>query len=336
VIKVGNRVFVATEEATLLCLDADTGKILWRQEVTKNSLPNDQQKRVADGEFDSGNASHTPVSDGECVYVTFANSAVAAYDLAGKRKWAIALGQAAGSDGRSSSPVLVDGKLVWICGHLHAMDCATGKILWESEDVGESFGTPITITMGGKPALVTPTGMVVRVTDGKVLGEEMGELSCPSPISEGRMVYWVGDAVYAYKVPDKDEPFQVDETWVDSLDGEIYASAILHDGIIYTAANHAVFYAIDAATGSLIYEKPLPIAPNRQTQEDAFVYSSVSMAGNLIYVSNTLGETVIIKPGKKYEEVSVNRLQEGSAATPIFSGNRIYTRAGSSVICIGK
>ena len=92
----------------------------------------------------------------------------------------------------------------------------------------------------------------------------------------------------------------------------------------------------DAATGSLIYEKTLPIAPNNEAQRDASVYSSVSLAGNRIYVSNTAGETVIIKPGKKYKKISVNRLAEGSAATPVFSGNRIYTRSGKSVICIEK
>jgi len=335
-IKVGKRIFVANEKALLQCLDVDTGKILWQHELKKESLPEDQQQKVAEGNVDSGNASHTPVSDGKFVYVAFANSIVAAFDLTGRRKWATALGERTSSDGRSSSPLLVDGKLLWLCGHLYALDCATGKILWESKEVGESFGTPITIKMGGKPAVVTPNGFVVRATDGKILGEEMGDISCPSPIRLGRMVYWVGDAVYAYKIPDKDEPFQVDETWVDTLDGEIYASAIIHDKIIYSVANNAVFYAIDAATGSLIYEKPLPIAPNNEAQRDASVYSSVSLAGNRIYVCNTAGETVIIKPGKKYKKISVNRLAEGSAATPVFSGNRIYTRSGKSVICIEK
>ena len=335
-IKAGEHIFVANEDALLQCLDAGTGKILWQRETKKESLPEDQQVKVIEGDLESGNAPHTPVTDGEHVYVAFANSTVAAFDLAGQRKWAVALGEAAGGDGRSSSPVLAEGKLLWLCGHLYAIDCTTGNIAWEEREVTESYGTPIVMALGGRKVLVTPGGQVVRIADGKLLAEGMGDLQFASPISKANMAYWVGAEVYAYEFPDKAEPFEIEDAWVKDLDGEFYASGVLHDNVIYTVANQALFYAFDATNGEVLYQKPLPIAPNEDAGGEVYLYASVSLAGGMLYVSNNEGETVVIRPGSSYEQVAVNLLAEGSGATPIFSGSRIYTRAGSSVLCIGK
>jgi len=175
-IKSGDRLFVVVEKAKILCLNADTGRILWRHKLRKKLLPENQRENAIDGRFESGNTAHTPLTDGRLVYVCLANSMIAAFDFDGKNQWTIALNQGTSGDGRSSSPVLVDGKLMWICGHLHAIDCATGELCWENGDVGESYGTPITITMDDLEVLVTPGGQAVRIADGKLLAADMAKL----------------------------------------------------------------------------------------------------------------------------------------------------------------
>lgn len=55
---------------------------------------------------------------------------------------------------------------------------------------------------------------------------------------------------------------------MDSVDADIYASAVIHGKIIYAVADHAVIYTIDAATGPLVYGGPLPIAPWVETEEE--------------------------------------------------------------------
>ena len=64
----GNRVFTVTcipdrEERVLLCLDRDTGRILWQQVVVKSMLEGKHPL--------NSHASSTPATDGERVYVSF-------------------------------------------------------------------------------------------------------------------------------------------------------------------------------------------------------------------------------------------------------------------------
>ncbi|NRA38789.1 MAG: PQQ-like beta-propeller repeat protein [Planctomycetes bacterium] len=335
IVSSAGKLFCMSDEHSLHCLDAASGKLLWTQEVSKKTIPADQQGNVANGHLESGNTPHTPAIDGDTVYVCMADSIVAAYDFSGKQKWAIALNQAGHGDGRSSSPILSDGVLIWQCGHAFGIDCKTGKIKWENKDSGESYGTPIEMTLGGKAAVVTANGYVIRSSDGTTLASDLGDLQFSSPISSGTTVYWIGDAMYCYELPDTSEKFEASDKWVDSLDGELYGSAIIHENIIYAVSNDAVFYAVDANEGAIIYEKPLQLVPNVGAGKEVWYYPSLVMSNGNIHVWNNIGECCIVKPGKEFKEVAINRLSEGGSDTPLYIGNKIYARNGESIICIG-
>ena len=96
-IVVGDRVFVtcwsgygmsrddlgdqANLKRHLICADRKSGKVLWDQAVPA-VLPEDDYR----GMFaEHGYASHTPVCDGERVFVFFGKSGVFAFDLEGKQ-----------------------------------------------------------------------------------------------------------------------------------------------------------------------------------------------------------------------------------------------------------
>ena len=116
-------IFVATclvqdTQRVLLCLDRETGEILWKQVVITAPL---ERKNLL-----NSYASGTPATDGEVVYVTFlepdgtdvpdrrqprqyrspGNMLVAAYDFDGNQKWAARPGRFASIHGYCSSPVL--------------------------------------------------------------------------------------------------------------------------------------------------------------------------------------------------------------------------------------
>ncbi len=95
----------------LVCVDRESGKILWDKSV-KAALPEDPFSGI--GVPAHGYASHTPVSDGENVYVFFGKSGALAFDKEGNRLWQTNVGS--GSDdkrwGSSSSPILHDDLLI--------------------------------------------------------------------------------------------------------------------------------------------------------------------------------------------------------------------------------
>ena len=128
----------------------------------------------------------TPVSDGQCVYVSMANDQVACYDLEGRCKWLVwdrpRLAKADEMHVRySMSPFLVGNRLiVAACGELRAYDKHTGKKLWgvfHLKDFGMYWikvGTPVPmrLTLEGQPfdVLLSPGSGIYRVDDGRRVG----------------------------------------------------------------------------------------------------------------------------------------------------------------------
>ena len=104
-IVVGSRVFVtcysgygigerdagrpATLKRYLLCINRETGAILWQQRVDAE-LPEDDFSGYL---TEHGYASNTPTSDGQRVYVFFGKSGVLAFDMEGKQLWSAGVGK---------------------------------------------------------------------------------------------------------------------------------------------------------------------------------------------------------------------------------------------------
>ena len=329
------RIFVTVEPDELVCLDAATGKELWRRRHGAGQLPKELKEKVVAQELGSGNAAQTPVADGKHVFAVFGDSVVACYDFAGERKWIRAFGVAApDAHGRSASPVLADGKLLVHLGDLAALDAQTGKTLWKAEDTLESFGTSLVTSVGSERVVVTPAGEVVKLRDGEVLARGLSLVPFASPVVSEGVAYFIGADATAVKLPDKAKAFAAEPTWLEYLDGDFYASPVVHDGLIHTVNDGAIYYVIDAKTGKILLEKELPIRPAEGG--DAIVYPSVSLAGGYLFIANDGGETVVLKPGKTYEQVAKNRLGSGAGGTPALAGKCIYLRSGKRVYCVAE
>src|SRR5581483_7988109 len=72
---------------TVMCLDRQTGKVLWQQ-VAREEVPHEGFK-PGDGSF----AAPSPVTDGKYVYAHFGSRGLYCYDLDGKLKWSTDLGK---------------------------------------------------------------------------------------------------------------------------------------------------------------------------------------------------------------------------------------------------
>jgi outer membrane protein assembly factor BamB len=156
---VGRRLLIASEPDVLVCLDAETGRELWRK---AHRLADVSAEAVAKGARHSsqyGDATPTPVSDGICVWVFLGSGLVSCDDLEGKRRWMnwYDLRQTTGY-GRTSSPVMVGDRLLVHFGPLVCLEAATGNVLWRNDDARATYGTPAATRIGGVDVVVTPKG----------------------------------------------------------------------------------------------------------------------------------------------------------------------------------
>ena len=143
----------------LICLDRDSGNVLWDKSV-EPVLPEDPFS----GMFTQhGYASHTPVSDGQRVYVFFGKTGVLAFDLDGNKLWQTSVGTGSGPHdwGTASSPILYKNLVIVTASaeskSLVALNKETGKEVWRRDDPGFSgtWGTPILVDCGkGRTDLV--------------------------------------------------------------------------------------------------------------------------------------------------------------------------------------
>ena len=333
-------VLVLSEPNRLTCLDRQDGKPAWKVEIKPADLA-DEKSRTAAGEYEppkdgSGMAAATPITDGKTVFVVLANGLVAAIDLEGKRKWTSYIDAEQNTGfGRSASPILVAGKLLVHMTNLYAFDPATGKQLWKNEEAASKYGTPAALKVDGVDVVVTPAGDVVRVADGKLMTSEISSANHTSPLATGGVVQFAETVPVALRF---DAKFKEKELWSSAkIDGEVFGSPLLHDGIVYTVTGKGTLYAY-AANGK--GETP-PVIDGRSLFDEEegatpLVYSSVTLAGKHLFVGSNFGETVVLEATRAAKVVARNKLPGGSGASPVFSGRETYLRDGTKLFCIGS
>lgn len=333
----GNKVFVLAEPAKLFCLNGDTGAVLWQKLNGLSELPAKPAEKPVKGS--PGNVTPVPVCDGHFVYASFGSGIVASYDFEGQRQWIQYFDLPITSEyGRSASPVLAGDKLLVSINHLIALDAKTGQVVWKNEKVPERFGTPFVTAIGGVDVAICPSGHVVRLKDGTILDMQT-ELQFASPVLNGSIVYFLGATTSAVEYASKgSNSVQPKVLWKTDVDGTFYASLIHHDGVLYAVSNEGSFYALNAADGKVLFIKDIDIgnATGRDNLPMANLYPSLCFAGGKMFLSNDIGDTIVLEPGREYKEVRKNKVAEGSGGSMAFAERRIFVRDGETLLCIGE
>ena len=139
----GDRVFVtcASDKGatrSVLCFDRNDGKELWRrdthfagEETTHETNPY---------------CAASPATNGQVVVASMGSAGLVAYTVEGKELFHRDLGPFHHIWGNASSPVLLPGKIVQLCGpgpesRLVALDAKTGSTLWENP-IEDAKGKP--------------------------------------------------------------------------------------------------------------------------------------------------------------------------------------------------
>lgn len=340
-------VYVTSEPPELACLDAATGAIRWQVPLQSGNLPPDFQAKARAGEkapTSCGYAAPTPLVDGSNVYALFGTGLVACFSQDGQRRWLQQLDPAKRNYGHSSSPVLVAGKLLVNVRHLIALDPGTGAILWECPEAGETYGTPVRMTLTDTPIVVTPLGVVVRARDGVVLGKEIaedlgGDEYGISPVASGEVVYLGDRNTTAVRLELRGDRLLAKKLWTAEMPNAAYASPVVWSGLYFYVGKSAEYSVLDAATGAIVLERPLTLAPaggEDKERENPNMYPSLSVADGKLFISDDKGQTLVLEATRASREVARNRLPEGSGSTPALAGSALYIRSGEYLYCIQK
>jgi len=384
---VGNRVFVtcwtgygldqenpgdqSDLRRVLVCLDRKIGRTIWSKSVNP-VLPEDRYG----GMFtEHGYASHTPVSDGQRVYVFFGKTGALAFDAEGNQLWQTNVGKESGINGwgTASSPILYKDLMIVPATAeseaLVALDKTTGKEVWRQEANGFSgtWGTPLLVDVDGqRQELVFAVPDEIWGFDpatGKLLWYCQSPASisvCASAIAHDGVVYFVGGrngGSIAVRAGGKGDVTKTHVVWTGNSRARI-GTPIYYEGRIYWF-NGRIANCIDAQTGEEIYQARLSdTAAAGSADEDGSQrgaggrgngrrrgggrgqdYSSPVVAGDQIYYVTRGGEAFVLASGPKFRQLAHNRLGgdgEDFSATPAISDGTLFIRSSNHLYCVAE
>jgi len=332
-----DRLVLLTSEPDLLrCLDRADGKEKWQLRTAPADLPEGPARSEA-AEYkakDTGMAAATPVSDGTAVYAVFANGIVRAVDLGGKSKWIAFIDAKQNTAyGRSSSPILTAVCLIVHMTNLYAFDPASGKQLWVNTESRCAYGTPAGLRLGNVDLIVTPAGDVVRADDGKTVNSQIGASSNTSPVVQDGLIHFGEKDVRAIRLGAE---FKDESVWNGEIASEVFGSPLLHEGLMFTVSGKGELFAFDARKKG----SAEPVIDARQLfgepGAEPVAYGSLTLAGRHLFLHSNQGETIVLEATREARVVAKNKLQDGSGASPVFSGADLFLRDGEKLYCIGR
>ena len=358
----GDRVFVVSNDTDAtalqaLCLDRDTGAILWMNELVSDASANRRNDM----------ASCSPVTDGKHIYFLFGSGDLIALDFQGAISWSRNLTEEFGpihqSWGYSSSPLLYNGNLYipilrgqWQPGvtntdeasFMVAIDASTGETLWKvnrkSDAIGESFdsyATPIPYASGGKVAIVMQGGDYLTGHD-PFTGAELwrqahnprhgrNDRLIPSPVVAGDLICGLqarGGNAFAVRPKSGASIAYEDSEWIYSGRTGDVPTPLYYDGRIYilNGVNKSLM-CLDPATGEEIWKEYLGAS--------ARIWSSPTAGDGKIYCLDERGQVTVLAAGDKFSVISQSEMGGYPSKSSIaIADGKLFIRTAEKLYCV--
>jgi len=324
----------------VICLNADTGKILWDQTAYEGT-PYDNRHRK------SSFASSTPATDGKLVYAFFGTEGLYAYDMSGRLAWKADLGKLGTVGmGTGTSPILYQNLLILQCDEengaasfIVALDKKTGREVWKTpRKVQVSWATPILVRAPERTELIASGSEIVIAYDpatGKELWRHKGVESnaIPSPVANQEMVFvtagFPAKIAMAIRLGGSgDLTNSANVAWKYSKGTAYVPSPIVYGDYLYLTTDKGILTCLDSRTGEVKYDGgrvPIPAT---------FTASPVAFEGKILLTSED-GDTFIVRAGPKHEILGTNSVGEPVYASPAIADRKIFIRGERNIYCIG-
>jgi outer membrane protein assembly factor BamB len=288
--------------------------------------------------------------------VSLGSAGVVCYDVAGKQLWHRDLGEFIHIWGTASSPV-IHGDLVYLwCGpgerqFLVALKKSTGDTVWTHDEPGGksglkdkgntewvgSWSTPVVVKVNGREELILTVPHKVKGFDPKT-GTELwhcnglGPLVYTSPVvsDDGVVLAMSGfhGAALAVRAGGRGDVTKTHRLWHHAeRNPQRIGTAVVLGGRAYMLNEQGFGSCFDLKTGKDLWNQERLTGP---------VWGSAVAAAGRLYVTNTSGETLVLKPGDKPEVLAKNKLGERVLASPAVSDGDIFIRGYKHLWCVGK
>jgi outer membrane protein assembly factor BamB len=281
----------------VLCLDRDTGAILWTQ-TAHEGVP--KIKRHLKG----SQANCTPATDGTHVVACFGSEGLYCYDFAGKLLWKRDLSTLDSSFaidqeyewGFGNSPLIHEGLVILQCdlsrdSFIAAYDVQTGERVWSTpRDEIPSWSSPV----------------IWRNSQGVELVTARGDIS----LEEG-------------------QHSNSHIAWSKMRGGPYMPTPIVYGDYFYTCSNSGVLACYEAATGKEVYKERVGGG------SDSYTASPVAADGR-IYLASEQGPVRVVKAGPKFELLAVNAMDDYVMATPAISNGCLFVRSQHFLVAVGR
>jgi outer membrane protein assembly factor BamB len=338
----------AVHQWKVLCLDLESGKVLWEKQVHEG-------KPATPIHIKNSYASETPVTDGERVYVCFGNLGVWCFDMEGKELWTkpIEPHKMSFGYGTAASPVLHGERLYLIndndeASYLLALDKKTGNEVWRvARDEKSNFCTPCVWTNDQRTEIVTAgTGQARSYDlDGKLLWslKGMSSITIPTPFAYKGLVYVTSGYVGSKRRPlfairpgasgdislTEGQTANAGIAWSHPLAGPYNPSVLACNDRIYVLYDSGNVACFNAADGAVVYER------TKIPEARGFTASPWAYNGK-IFCINEDGVTFVLKAGDALELLHKNPLAEDDMgmASPAIVGDKLLIRTSARLYCI--
>ncbi|HYE31906.1 MAG TPA: PQQ-binding-like beta-propeller repeat protein [Methylomirabilota bacterium] len=322
-----NRCYTFGAEGKLLCLDLQTGKLIWQRDTQKDWT-------VPEAFFGVGS---TPILEGDKLIVMIGgqpNSGVVAFDAAtGKTLW-----ESVGEKNWNGLP-----KIGW-----------PGEpiIEWNAADKQASYASPVAGTVNGKRQIfcLMRQGLVsLDPNDGKVnfsywfRARVEESVNAANPVVVGNQVlisgaYYRVGSVLLEVAPDNKSATPV---WRGTSLEIHWTTPIYHDGNVYAFSGRnepdARFRCVEFKTGKIAWERD---ERWQRYGSGAPTYgrgSAILADGKLIVLGESGLLGLVRANPEKLEEISKHKhpeLEYPCWAAPVLSDKHLYLRSESKLVCI--
>jgi len=330
----GNRVFTlgyADEKDTVVCLDSDSGKVLWT-----HSYPSELGDK-----FFEGGTTGTPTVDGDHLYVLSRwGDLLCLTTRDGKVSWSKNILAETGTRpndwGLSGAPLVLDDRLYLNVGESGlALDKKTGAKAWSSGKKESGYSTPLPFQAGAETFAVFSSGeayTAVRLKDGhpawSIRWLTQYGVNAADPIVQGDQIflcsgYGKGAALFKFG---SSEPSPI---WQSKVLATQMNAAVLKDGHLYgtdgdTTAK-ASLKCVELASGKEKWKSP------------GFGSGGVILAGGRLIALSGSGE-LITAPATPdgFKPTARAQVLGGKTWTaPVLAHGRIYCRnSRGETVCL--
>ncbi|MDD5523287.1 MAG: PQQ-binding-like beta-propeller repeat protein [Kiritimatiellae bacterium] len=329
----------------VICVDAETGKILFNEKLFHCDNPEPLGNKV--------NCYATPsctIEPGR-VYVHFGSYGTACLDTStAKVIWKRQDLPCRHYRGPASSLILFENLLILTMDgvdlqYLVALDKKTGETVWKTNrsvawndenftdqmtrdgDRRKAHCTPLIVDVKGKLQMLTIGAKAAYGYDPRT-GKELWRVqynswsAAPMPLYDPKsgLAFIItglsNTELLAVRLDGQGDVTDTHVAWKCNKAVAKTASPILVDGLIYMASDDGMGSCIKAANGNLVWQERM----------GGKYAASPILADSRLYFFNQSGKTTILKPGRTYEVLATNNLDNGFMASPAASGKSLILR----------